>query len=68
MSRAAHLEAQRREMIAALSAATRRHRARTRLYRRLRAVTCDILRATVRSRKRQQRATAPLPDLFNLPA
>lgn len=63
MASAAHLEAQRREMIAALAAATRRHDARRRLARRLRAITCDILRADLR-RARRKRAAATTPDLF----
>ncbi len=66
MARAATLQAQRREMVAALAAARRRHDQSARLFRRLRAVTCDILRAELRAARAAKAAAAAGPDLFTL--
>lgn len=66
MARAATLLAQRREMVAALAAARQRHDQSARLSRRLRALTCDILRVEMRSARAAKAVAEAGPDLFTL--
>ncbi len=53
-------------MIAAYAGARRRHDQSARLAGRLRALTCDILRAELRAARAAKPAAPSAPDLFSL--
>lgn len=65
MAKAATLQAQRRELIAAYARARGKHDKSAGLGRRLATVTMNLLRAEIRAAKSAPKAAAQEPDLFS---